>query len=174
MDLLDVSESEPTARPSPPSDLSDPAAALDANALWARIEAWCAWRWGERSVTWIIQGPGQFLPPLQPATVDTVEVWNDGVWTETTLAAAPLGLEVPDGVYRITATVGTADDPPADVLEAYRRLAEYLADDSHVGRVPTSASRSASGVSINVERPAAWQAKALHYSGAADLLRRWR
>jgi hypothetical protein len=27
---------------------------------------------------------------------------------------------------------------------------------------------------ITSERPAAWQAKALHYSGAADVLRKWR
>ena len=176
IDLLHVDEGQPSAYPDPPSGLSPAAAALDAAPLWQRLEGWMAWRWGERTVSWVVQGRGLWSTALRPATVQTVEVWDATAtdWTATTLPAAPLGLQVPDGVYRITALVGSTDTPPPDVLEAYRRYAEYTADFAHAGRVATSSSRRVGDITVSSERPAAWQAKALHYSGAADLLRRYR
>ena len=34
-----------------------------------RIEAYIAWRWGERPVEWVIKGEGLFIPPLKPVTI---------------------------------------------------------------------------------------------------------
>ena len=124
---------------------------------------------------WIVTGFGTFEPPLRPATIDTVEKWEDGAWVATATIPGPLGIKFITSDYRrVTATVGTTDGPPDDVVEAFRRLSEYLADDSFIGRAATSGTRSLSDQSISSDRPATWQAKALHYSGAADLLRRYR
>ena len=46
------------------SALSTAAAALDADMIWQRIEAYIAHRWTERDVTWIVEGPGEWHPPL--------------------------------------------------------------------------------------------------------------
>lgn len=173
-EVLSEQEAAPASYPPPPGDMSTEAQSQDATALWRRLEQWIAHRWGERSVTWVVQGPGTWQPRLRPASIDTSEVWRDGTWQTVTLDAAPLGYELDAATYRVTATVGEPDDPPDDVVEAYRRLAEYLADDAFLGRVATAGTRSLSDQSITSERPTAWQAKALHHSGAADLLRRYR
>lgn len=166
-------EGRPKSYPDKPSDLSETAADLDADALWARIEAYTSQRWGEREVVWIVEGPGEWSPRLQPATVDQAERWEDG-WQTVELEEGPLGYVLESATYRVTATVGTSENPPAEVLEAYRRLAEYLADQAFIGRVATSGTRDVGGLSVTSERPQAWQAKALQHSGAADLLRRYR
>lgn len=70
-------------------------------------------------------------------------------------------------------TLWTADAPPEDVLEAFRRLAEYSTDkDAH----PSLTSRSVEIGSLreSFERSPAWLARAMQYSGAADLLRPYR
>lgn len=174
IDILSEVEGEPSSYPSQPSDLSTGAQALDTESIWKRLEDWISYRWGERTVTWIVQGPGWWKPRLRPVTVDSSEIWTDGAWESTTLETAPVGYELEDAIYRVTATVGTTDSVPAEMNEAYRRLAEYLADQSYIGRVATSATQSAGKAQVSADRPAAWQAKALHYSGAADLLRRYR
>lgn len=171
---LDEQEGAPSSYPSAPGDMSAEAQALDNTALWRRIEEWITHRWGERSVTWIVEGAGTWTPRLKPASIDTAEVWDGAAWQTVTLQAAPMGYALDAKTYRVTATVGETGDPPDDVFEAYRRLAEYLADDSYLGRVATSGTRDLSDMQITSERPAAWQAKALHYSGAADVLRKWR
>ena len=168
-------EDAPASYPPPPGDMSTEAQSQDATALWRRIEAWVRHRWGERQVVWLVKGTGTFEPPLRPATIDTVERWGDGAWESATYEPSPFGIELAGGEYfRVTATVGEAGDPPDDVVEAYRRLAEYLGDDAFLGRVVTSGSRNIGDMSINADRPANWQARALHSSGAADLLRRYR
>ena len=175
MEILTEDEQAPASYPTAPSGLSTAASALDADALWQRIEQFITRRWNERQVVWIVEGPGVFAPRLQPATIDTREVWNGDSWESVTLDAAPLGDELDAKTYRFTATVGSTDDPPASINEAFVRLAEYLADQSFIGRVATSGTRDLnSTVQATSERPAAWQSKALYYSGAADLLRRYR
>ena len=173
VEILQETEGVPSSYPAKPSGLSTEADALDTRTLWKRIESFITYRWNERTVTWIVQGPGWWQPRLQPVTVDTAEKW-DGEWVTVTLDPAPLGYELDEATYRVTATVGTTDSVPSDLNEAYRRLAEYLVDDSYIGRVATSGSRDLGDVSISSKRPEAWKAKALHQSGAADLLRRYR
>jgi len=174
IEILSEQEQEPSSYPGQPSDLSTEAAELDTETLWKRIESFIRYRWNERTVTWIVQGPGVFHPRLQPFTLDSSEVWQDGEWVETTLDPAPLGFTLDTATYRITGTVGTADSVPSDLEEAYRRLAEYLADGLYFGRVATSGNDDFGDASERFKRPEAWHGKALYLSGAADLLRRWR
>lgn len=167
--VLRQSEAAPASYPTVPG-LSTAAAALDADALWQRLESYIAHRWTPREVTWTVRGPGEFVPWLTPATVTTTERWFDLEWQGVTPDPSPLGgLMLPTGdVYRIIATVGSGD-PPAAVLEAYRRLAEYLA--SGEGKAGASAYRFKVGdLEEDVERAPTWVARALQYSGAADLL----
>ncbi len=164
--------------------LSDAAIALDQDALWQRLEQWIAYRWPKREVVWVVAGRGEFMPPLADATVTKTEVaqsgtWETPPWLEIDLMRGPFGVELRGKRYRITADVGSDDDPPAAVLEAYRRLAEYMAEaDAKVSKYQpgafTSYSEGLSDASISVSRPMNHKARAIHYSGAADLLRPWR
>lgn len=139
------------------------ASELDHDMLWARIEAWIAYRWGERTVTWIVEGPGQFVPRLTPATITATERWDGSAYVSATLDPSPLGgFELPgEGPYRITATVGDPNSPPAAVQEAFRRLALYIAE--------TWDSLAPCG-----DTPSSWPARSMQYSGAADMLRPYR
>lgn len=134
--------------------------------IWERIEAYTKHRWGVRDVVWIVEGPGTFEAPLQPLTVTSTEVWKDDAWTSVTLTPSPLGHVLEDQTYRITASVGTADTPPAAVQEAIRRLAMYT-----VNLWRDSGGATSYG---EVSMPASWPARSMQYSGAADLLRPWR
>ena len=174
VDLLSENEGEPSNYPAPPMSMSQDALMLDKAALWSRIESWIAHRWGERSVVWIVEGPGVFVPRLKPATIDTTEQWAGDAWVAGSLSPAPVGYKLDEGTFRVTATVGSADTPPPDVFEAFRRYVEYAADTSEIGIVATSGVRTFGDVSVQSDRPAAWQAKALHNSGAGDLLKRYR
>lgn len=167
-------ESYPTI-PTSPAILSDAAAALDPVFIWQRIESYVAHRWTERDVTWIVEGPGEWSPPLSPATISTVEIWAGDDWESVTPDAAPLGYWLPGaGPYRFTGTVGDDDaDLPANVLEAFRRLAEYMA--ARAGKQgATREAVQAGSVSVTTSRSASWLAEALANSGAADLLRPYR
>ncbi|WP_179379762.1 hypothetical protein [Jannaschia marina] len=161
--------------------LSPKADALDPGAVWSRIEQWVAYRWTPREVVWTVEGDGDWTPPLAPVIEAAAEVWRGGAFVPVALSASPLGGYIlPDhGPYRITATVG-AGEVPAAVQEAYRRLAEYSADgqtsnmltgrpgaSSHTGQIGGDLSES-------IERNPAWLARALAWSGAADLLRPYR
>ena len=175
VEILRETEDAPASYPPPPGSMSAEAQALDASALWRRIENWIRYRWNERQVVWLVKGTGTFEPRLTPAVIDSVETWGMGAWETASYEPSPLGIELDGGEYfRITATVGSTDHPPADVFEALRRLAEYLADTAYAGRVATSSSRRVGDITVSSDRPAAWQAKALFYSGAADLLRAYR
>lgn len=170
----EFTEGTPTARPVGYTDES----------LWRRIEQYINCRWGVRSVEWIVRGSGLFMPPLKPTTITTVERFNNygspgyepGDWVPQTLRRTPFGTELcKDGYYRLQGTAGEAVDPPEDVLEAYTRLSEYLAgvrEDGHLGA--TSVADGVPGVSLTVHRPAVAMARALEYSGAADLLKAYR
>jgi hypothetical protein len=173
--LIKQIEAIPTAYPAV-GGLSAAAMALDRAMIWQRIESYVAHRYAERTVVWIVEGPGEFVPPLTPATVSRVEVWSGAdEWETTTLDASPLGgyyLKC-TGPYRFTATVGASAGIPASVNQAYRRLAEYMA--AKPGKAGATSERITAG-SINIEhsRDEAWMAAALQNSGAADLLRPYR
>lgn len=142
----------------------------DNDQLWQRIEAYVSHRWTEREVVWIVQGSGEWVPPLIPATITAVETWRDNAWIATTPNASPLGGYdfAGDGPYRVTASVGSGT-PPAAVQEAFRRLHEYSRGivDSFKNE-PAMMGDSENGVM------SAWAARALQLSGAADLLRPYR
>lgn len=172
---LSEREAAPEAYPATPSGLTGPAAAADPAAVWARIEAWTAWRWSERAVTWIAEGPGEWRPRLHPFDLSTAEIWNGDDWQTIEPARTPLGgWDLGYGTYRFAGTAGTDDDPPAAVVEAWRRLATYSG--KRESRAPgASASSIAIGeLSERMERAPEWLARALVNSGAADLLRPYR
>lgn len=167
-------EAAPVAYPDAPAGLSTAAAAL-ATVAWQRLEAYTAYRWTVRDVVWIVEGPGEWVPPLKPATVATVEIWADGSWSNITPDASPLGgfWLTGCGPYRFTGTVGGVDVPAA-VNEAVRRLAEYLSAD------PGEAGATSERIDVQdiesrqVDRSASWMARAMQNSGAGDLLRSYR
>ena len=175
IDLIKQFEAVPADYPTAPAGLSTEAAALDAAMIWARIEAYTSHRWTVREVVWTLTGGGgdQFHPRLTPVVSRVAHVWTGEAWEALTLLDGPLGICLPrDGTYRITAQVG-AGDVPAPVSEAFRRLAEYMADDP--GRVGTTSFTDKIGpLEESVHRAPTWLARAMQYSGAGDLLRPYR
>ena len=164
-------ESAPDSYPT-----TSPAIALN-DVAWQRVEAWIAHRFASRTVTWIVEGPGEWSPPLTPAAITTVEVWcSADIWETATLTASPLGgyyLRA-SGPYRFTATVGDDDaDVPATVWEAVKRLSAYLT--AKTGKAGArSENIQAGSITIGYARDPAWMAHAMANSGAADLLRAYR
>lgn len=147
----------------------------DYRAVWKLIERWCDHRWTPRTVVWVVEGPGEWETPLNPATIDTTELWDGSAWVAANLAGGPLGglVLTGEGPYRITATVGEAaveqPDLPPEVREAFRRLHEYMRglQEAHRDSLAGVAETTTGFVR-------GWAAKALQLSGAADLLRPWR
>ncbi|WP_306253891.1 hypothetical protein [Parvularcula sp. IMCC14364] len=186
--ILSEEESEPASRPALDSDLftavgtygpdgnsvaayhsfiASHAAHIPQEHLWQRIESYIAFRWGVRTVVWIVEGPGTFETPLKPATVSTTEIWQNEAWASVTLKAAPLGYVLEDATYRFTASVGTGDVPPAIVQEAIRRLAFYAVE-------TWQQSGGWTGLGDGQTTVPSWPARSMQYSGAADLLRPYR
>ncbi|QCO57633.1 hypothetical protein EOK75_18215 (plasmid) [Pseudorhodobacter turbinis] len=166
--------------PDAPTGLSTEAAALDPVFIWQRIEAYVCHRFTARAVVWTVEGPGDWEPPLIPATVNAAQVWAGEAWSTVELSPAPDGFRlVSDGPYRITATVG-GGTVPAAMSEAFRRLAEYVSDgikpSMHKGRSGASSVNFSIGgdLSGSFSRNPAWMARAMINSGAADLLRPYR
>ncbi|RAI01021.1 hypothetical protein DLJ53_17515 [Acuticoccus sediminis] len=172
-ETLMQTEDVPESYPLEPSGLSDGAAALDTSVVWGRIENYVIARWSVRPVTWIVEGEGDWSPPLTPATISLTERWTGEAWVEETLPTGPFGYCIPcGGPWRITASVGDTE-APEPALEAYRRLAEYMAaTPGKPGAI--SESVTAGSVSITHRRSPSWIADALRNSGAADLLRPYR
>ena len=79
IDLLKQFEDVPAAYPDPPAGLSADAAALDADLIWGRIEAYCAHRWTPREVAWTILGDAgdQWRAPLTPIMSSTASGAGD-------------------------------------------------------------------------------------------------
>jgi hypothetical protein len=160
-----------------PSPLSEAAQAFDSAFIWQRLEAYVAHRWTPRDVTWIVEGMGEWTPPLSPAAIEMVHVWRDG-WEIAEVPNSPMGglYLTGHGQYRIVAEVGGGSPAPAlpeAVREAFRRVAEYMA--AKPGK--PGASREAltvGSISLVHSRDPAFMAKALQNSGAADLLRSFR
>ena len=143
---------------------------VDAATVWRRIEAWIGHRWASRPVSWVLEGPGEFEPRLQPFTLVSIEQWDDAAgWVEATAAPSALGYCLAEGRYRITGTAGDDSTPPETVQEAFRRLHEYAS-----GIAQHRGARMADTVADDRTRPTAWAARAMNLSGAADLLRPWR
>ncbi|KDA03067.1 hypothetical protein [Hyphomonas oceanitis] len=173
-------EEVPSVYPSAPEGLSTEAAAIDASVIWARIEAWIAYRWKERDVRWAVENEGYgtqyWEADLTPVTLTTAERFTGTEWIEITPDSASFnGYAISSaGLFRFSGTAGEDEVPPKPVLEAYRRLAEYLADESVVPAGASRASVRAGSVSLNVTRDPNWKGHALQASGAADLLRPYR
>lgn len=170
-------EELPDAYPTAPAGLSTAAAALNSEMIWQRLEAYTAHRWTERAVTWIVEGPGPWQPPLTPATIATVDVWSGADdWQTAELAPSPLGGYVLTGCgpYRFVGVVGDdLADVPAAITEAFRRLAEYMA--GKIGKPGASSERiSAGSITLAHSRAPSWIALAMQNSGAGDLLRQYR
>lgn len=166
-------ESIPASYPAAPSGLSAPAAAIASAIIWQRIEAYTARRYTARAVTWIVEGDGEWVPPLTPATVSATEIWSGAAWEAVALNPSPLGgyMLPGSGPYRFTANVG-GGTAPAAVNEAYRRLAEYLADIAQSTSVGVR-QETVEGVG-SIEYDLAGVARAMERSGAGDLLRPYR
>lgn len=166
-------ESVPEDYPPSPEGLSAEAEAIDPAVIWQRIEAYTALRFATRDVVWIVEGNGEWYPPLNPATVATTEVWSDDAWQTVELRPTALGgYCLPGcGPYRITGTAGDDDaEVPALIMEVYRRFAEYLAA---LAAKPGLRSENIPGI-WSGEYDNRARARALQDSGAADVLRNYR
>jgi hypothetical protein len=172
IDVIKQFEAVPVAYPKRPTGLSDEAAALDPDSVWARIEAYTVYRFSAREVVWTLRGNAgdEWHPRLAPMLSRVAHIWASGAWEVVTLFDGPLGICLPvDGIYRITAQVG-AGGVPAPISEAFRRLAEYS---TGIGSSADSFTAANDGES-SFERSSAWAARAIQNSGAADLLRPYR
>jgi hypothetical protein len=172
--IEDVAEADWPLRP---SGLSTAAAAIQPEVIWRRLEASIAWRWGLRPATFIVEGGcGSWRPPLYPLVAKTVEAWNGEAWEAVTLAADPLGgLTLGSAThYRLAGALGIDDTPPEDVLEAYRRLAEYSTEKHGLDGSSSRTVELGGQLRESFERAPVWLARAMSYSGAADLLRPYR
>ena len=147
--------------------------------VWQRLESYIAWRSTERTVVWIVEGCGEFTAPLKPATMTTIEIWDDlaKAWSDITANAevSPRGYWLPGkGPYRFTATVGDDDPPPAAIAKAAQLLAAYMAANPGTPGA-TRVRDEVTGIGVNdVWRDPSWMARAMQNSGAGDLLRPYR
>lgn len=173
MQILKITEGDPAVRPA--LDLPAAIEAVDPEVVWRRMESWCAWRWGVRSIEIVAAGGGELVPPRGPLTISSVDLFRAEVWRPAELCFGPLGGVVLDGgsTYRLRSTVGAVTAAP-DVCEAHRRLTDYMA--SPPDRRPGSSSESIDlgGYRTDFQRSPTWAARAIFNSGAADLLRPWR
>ena len=167
-------EGEVVNSPWPPDGLSEAAQSVDPLMVWARVEGYVAFRWSPREVTWHVEGPGEWTPPLTPATVTTSQVWIDAAWEDVELQAGPMGFVLGAGIYRVVAEVGVVGPAPAGVLEAVRRLTEYFAIPEDAPGASSLRIDVADVGSQAIERSPQWLARAMQNSGAADLLRPYR
>lgn len=169
MDIIEENEGTPLDYPAMPDGLSDAAKDIAPAAVWERLESWMSYRYGERTVEWITHGSGIFKPRLKPAELDKIERWTGGDWEEIDPAPSPVGVRVHDGIHRFTFTVGS-DEIPDTVALAYRRLAEFWAETTTADAGLTSVTDG----DYSFTRSATAHARAMQYSGAADLLRAYR
>lgn len=173
-------EGDPTPLPPVPG-LSPQAAVLPADLIWLRIEGFTGRRFAFRDAEWFINGFGAYWQPtVEPWQIDGMAEWNTSseLWEPRDLPSWQ-----PDRGYRLTGhgrwrflgSIGSVDLPAMPFIEAYRRLAEYLAagDAAAEHWVPGVRSYTVSdgGMSITQQRAANWQADAFRLSGAADALR---
>lgn len=159
--------------PATPSGLTSAAAAINASVIWSRIEAYVSTRWTSRAVIWTVEGPGEWVPLLSPASIAPIDKWTGTAWETNAPDASPLGgYQLACETYRFTGTVGSGTVPEA-VNEAFRRLAEFMAADAGTAGA-TSQKHDVGPITVEHSRNAAWMALAMINSGAADLLRPYR
>ncbi len=150
------------------------------NAAWERIESYIAYRWGERPVEFVVEGPGEWLPPLVPFTTQSISRWVGGEWVPVDPLPTALGgwCLIENLHFRFTGFAGSDEEIPFAVQEAFRRLCRYLDHDSkHTDPFVGGASEHSfdlGNVSMSTKQSPNARAKALQYSGAADLLRPYR
>ena len=164
-------EDVPGIYPPPPTGATTPP---HPDVVWSRIENYIAYRWTTRQVKWIVEGPGEWVPPLAPIDlVVSIDIWDGSNWQSTTPDSGYLGgYCLNEGKYRFVMDIGNGS-PPGAVNEAYLRLAKYMAE--------TDKKAGASSYSAELDilkeaytRSPSWMAKAMQNSGAADLLRPYR
>lgn len=172
---IEIQESAPSSRPIIViAAIGNVAAILE--RAWLRIEEWTAYRWAARNVVFIVDGAGEWTPPLSPFTLSTAESWQDDAWTPATLRPTALGGFVFDEckTWRVTGVLGSTAAPPENVMEAVRRLARYFSETENSRATDGGLRRIDRHEKTSVELQTGWSAKAMQYSGAADLLRSYR
>jgi hypothetical protein len=170
---IKITEGEFSGKRAAPWRLSAEANNVGPEPIWQRIEDWTRYRWGSRTVVYIAEGTGDWRPPLSPTTISTVEVWQDSAWAAVTLDPSPMsGFVLLGETYRFTGTVGDTALPPAGVIAAFGRLAEYFA--AVAGDLEPGVISSSDGDYSFEKAQPTWKAKAIQLSGAADLLRKYR
>lgn len=161
MRIIQVTEGEPASRPA--------LGVANEAAVWARFETWCrGFRWGQREIVWIVDNPGAFHPPVQPAALTKSELWDGAAWVETAGESWPRGVCYTLGTWRLTYNVGAPTARP-EVVEAATRYADYVAQVK-----AEAAAVSVRDGDFSVQRSENAMARALELSGAADLLRAYR
>ena len=175
---LKQTEGLPGSRPTPHRLATSDSAPADAlrrvEHTWQRIEHFIAYRWGQRDVEWIVEGGGDWQPPLAPATISEVSEWTGEVWNAIDPKPSPLGgLCFDVGTFRVLATVGSDREPPAAIAEAIVRITAFAA--AHL----ENAGFESRAMEVGEEREqyelrGDAMARAFQLSGAADLLRPWR
>lgn len=162
----------PAVTPYPRAAELDPLEpAVTSETVWRMIERWITARWRTRSVTYVVEGPGDWQARLTPFTAIDTEIWTGTSWAASAPRPSPLGGYCFDaeGPYRITGTAGDASDVPDDVQEAWRRLHSYM-----IGNGSAVLDELAVYRTEDREAPRAYAAQAIRLSGAGDLLRPYR
>lgn len=172
-------------------DYSGQANVPDADIM-KRFEAFIHFRWGVRTVKYIAEGPGEFIPLLTPTTITSIKSWSSGIgaWEMAELEPSALGgYWLPyTGPFRFTGKAGSTEAIPADVCTALARYKAYIG--SYDGGMPKSIAVPPPGsteispsleeelhigaLHVTFRRPIDWLSNALVLSGDADLLRKYR
>ncbi|MEQ9260938.1 MAG: hypothetical protein RIG84_17765 [Roseovarius sp.] len=155
------------AYPDAPEGLSTEAAAIPAAVIWDRLESWTNYRWSETVTDFVVNPPCEvkWQPPYAPFVVDSV----DG----ETATIDGFGQVILRSKSVVRCTIGGAT-PTETVNAAYIRLAEYMAATDDAPGGVSRYSIDVGDISESWSRKADHMAKAIHNSGAADLLRRYR
>lgn len=166
--ILQQTESLPAAYPAVEGFTGDALA-----VAWMRVEQYTKVRFTEREVTWIVQGDTDsvWYPPIGPVVSITGVIMDSGL--AFTLTPCGPGYYLPNGVVKLTATVGAGPVPPI-VTMAVRRLASYYAAEVSAPAGVKSYSLSVGDMSESMSTTPDRLARALQDSGAADLLRGYR
>lgn len=140
---------------------------------WQRIEQYIKVRFSEREIVWIVQGDTSrvWYPPIGPVTDIDGEIIDGEIAFD--LTACGTGYWLPNGLVKLTATVGAGPVPPIVAMAVKRLAAFYSAEIAAPGGV-RSYSLSVGDMSESMVLPPDRLAKALQDSGAADLLRGYR
>ena len=148
--------------PPAPDGVSDTVPAV----IWSIMENYVATRWSTAEIEFVVYSPCRhdWQPPYYPWTVQSV----DGDPAEVDEFGA---VTLEPGRHRVVCQIG-GQPVTADVEEAYRRLAAYMADPD------TRKGYSRYSVNIGGDLSESWSrarnSSAIGNSGAAELLRKYR